>query len=117
MGNDKENAKQLTFYELQSYLALKYKEGRTSSALFMKLVEEIGEVAEVLNQLEGRKANTGNASLEKELVDVIHYAVAIASINHIDLTKAIIKKDKQAAIKYNQSPNLEEFLEEEIKVN
>ena len=102
--------KQLTFHELQSYLALKYKEGRTSSALFMKLVEEIGEVAEVLNQLEGRKENSGNASLEKELVDVIHYAVAIASINQIDLTKAIIEKDKQAAIKYDQSPNLEEFL-------
>lgn len=103
--------KQLTFHELQSYLLLKYKEGRTSTALFMKLVEEIGEVAEVLNQLEGRKVNTGNTSLEKELVDVIHYAVAIASINNIDLTKAIIEKDKQAAIKYNQSPNLEEFLE------
>jgi NTP pyrophosphatase (non-canonical NTP hydrolase) len=102
--------KPLTLHELQSYLALKYKEGRTSSALFMKLVEEIGEVAEVLNQLEGRKANSGNTSLEKELVDVIHYAVAIASINDIDLTKAIIKKDKLAAIKYNQSPNLEEFL-------
>ncbi|GIO27989.1 MazG nucleotide pyrophosphohydrolase domain-containing protein [Ornithinibacillus bavariensis] len=78
----------------------------------MKLVEEIGEVAEVLNQLEGRKENTGNTSLENELVDVIHYAVAIASINHIDLTTSIIKKDKQAAIKYNQSPNLEEFLDE-----
>jgi NTP pyrophosphatase (non-canonical NTP hydrolase) len=76
----------------------------------MKLVEEIGEVAEVLNQLEGRKANSGNTSLENELVDVIHYAVAIASINDIDLTTAIIKKDEQAAIKYNQSPNLEEFL-------
>lgn len=101
---------QLTFDELQNYLALKYKEGRTSSALFMKLVEEIGEVAEVLNQLEGRKENTGNASLEKELVDVIHYAVAIASINEIDLTTAILKKDKQAAMKYNQSPNLEEYL-------
>jgi NTP pyrophosphatase (non-canonical NTP hydrolase) len=102
--------KQLTFHELQNYLALKYTEGRTSSSLFMKLVEEIGEVAEVLNQLEGRKANTGTASLEKELVDVIHYAVAIASINQIDLTEAIITKDKQAALKYNQSPNLEEYL-------
>ncbi|MEI2666265.1 MazG nucleotide pyrophosphohydrolase domain-containing protein [Rossellomorea sp. LJF3] len=101
---------QLTFHELQNYLALKYKEGRTSSGLFMKLVEEIGEVAEVLNQLEGRKENTGNPSLEKELVDVIHYAVAIASINEIDLTSAIIEKDKQAALKYNQSPNLEEYL-------
>jgi len=101
---------QLTFSELQHYLALKYKEGRTSSALFMKLVEEIGEVAEVLNQLEGRKQLTSDASLEKELVDVLHYAIAIASVNNIDLTKAIIEKDREAAIKYNQTPNLEEFL-------
>ncbi|UOQ83549.1 MazG nucleotide pyrophosphohydrolase domain-containing protein [Gracilibacillus salinarum] len=101
---------QLTLHELQNYLALKYKEGRNSTGLFIKLVEEIGEVAEVLNKLEGRKKNAGNTSLENELVDVIHYAVAIASINNIDLTKAIIYKDKQAAIKYNQSPNLEEFI-------
>ncbi|XXM70779.1 MazG nucleotide pyrophosphohydrolase domain-containing protein [Lysinibacillus sphaericus] len=104
---------QLTIRELQGYLALKYKEGRSSSALFMKLVEEIGEVAEVLNQLEGRKANTGNTSLEKELVDVIHYAVAIASVNDIDLTNAIMDKDRLAAIKYNQSPNLEEYVIEQ----
>ncbi|WP_027964046.1 MazG nucleotide pyrophosphohydrolase domain-containing protein [Halalkalibacillus halophilus] len=102
--------KQLSFHDLQSYLKLKYKEGRSSSALFMKLVEEIGEVAEVLNQLEGRKETSNTASLEKELVDVIHYTVAIASLNGIDLTEAIIKKDEQAAIKYNQTPNLEEYL-------
>jgi hypothetical protein len=36
--------------------------------------------------------------------------VAIASINDIDLTKAMIKKDKQSAIKYKQSPNSEEYL-------
>lgn len=102
--------KQLTFEELQGYLALKYKEGRTSSALFMKLVEEIGEVAEVLNQLEGRKSKVEHVSLEAELVDVIHYVVAIASINNINLTTAIIEKDKKAALKYNQSPNLEGYL-------
>ena len=49
---------QLTFQAFQSYLELKYKEGRTTSGLFMKLVEEIGEVAEVLNQIEGRKSST-----------------------------------------------------------
>ncbi len=101
---------QLTFSELQNYLALKYKEKGTSSGLFMKLVEEIGEVAEVLNQLEGRKKIDLDASLEKELADVLHYAIAIASVNNIDLTKVIIEKDKEAAIKYNYSPNLEEFL-------
>lgn len=101
----------LKLEELQKYLAVKYKEGHTSSGLFMKLVEEIGEVAEVLNQLEGRKTKNNQMSLETELVDVIHYAVAIASINNIDLTRAIIEKDKTAAIKYNHSPNLDEFLE------
>lgn len=103
--------KELNFEELQQYLAVKYKEGRTSSGLFMKLVEEVGELAEVLNQMEGRKSKTEQTSLEMEIVDIIHYAVAIASINNIDLTTAIIEKDKKAAIKYRQSPNLEEFLE------
>jgi membrane-bound acyltransferase YfiQ involved in biofilm formation len=35
--------KQLTFHELQGYLALKYKE-IALHLLFMKLVEEIGEI-------------------------------------------------------------------------
>lgn len=100
----------LTIKELQDYLKGKYKEGRTSSGLFIKLVEEIGEVAEVLNQLEGRKKQTDSSSLENELVDVLHYTLAIASINNIDLTRAIIEKDKKAAVKYNQTPTLEEFI-------
>lgn len=57
--------KQLTFEELQGYLALKYKEGSTSSALFMKLVEEIGEVAEVLNQPIGRAKNKNRANISR----------------------------------------------------
>jgi len=44
---------ELTFTQLQKYISLKYNGKSTSSGLFMKLVEEIGEVAEVLNQLEG----------------------------------------------------------------
>lgn len=104
----------LTFDNLQRYLTLKYKDRGTSTGLFMKLVEEIGEVAEVLNQLDGRKEVDLDASLEKELVDVLHYTVAIASINNIDLTKAILEKDKEASIKYSQSPNLEEFLNKKV---
>lgn len=65
--------------------------------------------------MEGRKTKTEQISLEAELVDVIHYVVAIASINNIDLTTAIIEKDKKATIKYNQSPNLEEFLVKQHK--
>ncbi len=101
----------LTIRKLQEYLKITYPYGpEKSSSLFMKLVEEIGEVAEALNEIDGRKAKSEETSLAKELVDVIHYAVAIASLNDIDLSKAIIDKDKTAAVKYGHSINLEEFL-------
>ncbi len=48
-----------------------------------------------------------------ELADLIHYAVAIAAINGLDLSKAIIpRKDIQAAIKYQHERNLADFLAE-----
>ena len=56
------------------------------------------------------KANTDDASLENKLADVVHYVVEIANVNGIDLGKAIIEKDKRASVKYNESPNLAEFL-------
>ncbi len=78
----------------------------------MKLVEEIGEVAEVLNGRSGRKEEVqdSNEELVKELAAIIHYTVAIAAINHSDLTKTIFEKDKTAAIKYQHERNLEEFV-------
>ena len=45
-----------------------------------------------------------------ELADVVHYVVEIANVNGIDLGQAIIEKDKQASMKYKESPNLAEFL-------
>jgi NTP pyrophosphatase (non-canonical NTP hydrolase) len=99
----------------QDYLLEHYKDHGIDSSLFMKLVEEIGEVAEVLNMRDGRKATNNqniNEQLANELVDVIHYAFAIASLNNIDLSNTIIEKDKKASIKYNHKRNLEQFLSE-----
>ena len=99
--------------DYEDYLFDHYKDHGIDSSLFMKLVEEVGEVAEVLNKRDGRKASNRedlNAQLANELVDVIHYAVAIASLNGIDLNDAILEKDKQASIKYHHAVNLEQFL-------
>ncbi|OTP34368.1 hypothetical protein A5798_001109 [Enterococcus sp. 6C8_DIV0013] len=74
----------LTVEELQSYLGNKYKETGITESLFMKLVEEIGEVAEVLNKIDGRKKNSTDHNLAFELADVIHYTFAIAALNNID---------------------------------
>ncbi len=105
--------KELTIQDLESYLHELYDTKVHEQSLFMKLMEEIGEVAEILNIRAGRKRGEreSNNELAKELVDVIHYTVAIAAINHIDLAAAIQEKDQQAAIKYNHPFDLETFLQ------
>ena len=105
--------KDLTFRQLQAYLLEHYQQSRTEEGLFIKLVEEVGEVAEVLNGRSGRKEGVqdSNEELAKELADIIHYTVAIAAINDIDLTKTIFDKDKKAAIKYQHERDLEKFLD------
>ena len=98
---------------LQAYLADRYCGWATEQSMFMKLVEEIGEVAEVLNKRAGRKASDENdlgEQLGTELADMIHYIVAIAAINDIDLERIIVEKDRKASIKYNHKVNLETFL-------
>ena len=110
-----QDMKDLTFRQLQDYLLEHYQQSRTEEGLFIKLVEEVGEVAEVLNGRSGRKKGVqdSNEELAKELADIIHYTVAIAAINDIDLTKTIFEKDKKAAIKYQHERDLEGYLEAE----
>lgn len=99
--------------DYEEYLYDHYKEHGIDSSLFMKLVEEVGEVAEVLNKRDGRKASDNEdlkSQLANELVDVIHYAFAIASLNQIDLNEVILEKDKKASIKYKHEINLEQFM-------
>ena len=104
----------ITIEELEAYLLDHYSNGGIDQSLFMKLVEEIGEVAEVLNKKAGRKA-VGDEDLQvqlgNELADVIHYAVAIAALNGVDMNEVILKKDKAASVKYHHKINLEQFIQ------
>ena len=106
---------QVTIEALQAYLHRHYGGWANEQGLFMKLVEEMGEIAEILNRRSGRKA-AGEADLDaelgKELADLIHYAVAIAAVNDLDLNKIILDKDRQASVKYHREVNLEQFLSE-----
>ena len=84
--------------------------------LFLKLVEELGEVAEIINMRCGRKQAREEdlqAELGTELADMIHYIVAIAAINDIDLTKIMLEKDKKASVKYHHDVNLESFIKKQ----
>ena len=103
----------VTVKELEAYLLDHYGSGGIDQSLFMKLVEEIGEGAEVFNKKAGRKAR-GSEDLQRqlgnELADVIHYAVAIAALNGLDMNEIILEKDKAASVKYGHRTNLEQFI-------
>lgn len=103
----------ITMEALQAYLSDRYGERANEQGLFMKLVEEIGEVAEVLNKRAGRKSSAESDLQEElgaELADMIHYIVAIAAINKIDLNDTILRKDRTASLKYHHEINLEDYL-------
>lgn len=105
----------ISITDYEDYLFDHYKDHGIDTSLFMKLVEEVGEVAEVLNKRDGRKSSGEEdlkSQLASELVDVIHYVFAIASLNQIDLNDAILEKDKKASIKYHHERNLEQFISE-----
>ena len=104
----------ITIEALEAYLAHRHKGWGNDQGMFMKLVEEMGEVAEVLNKKMGRKANDEENIIEHlgvELADMIHYIVAIAALNDIDLERIMLEKDKKASIKYHHDINLEQFLQ------
>ena len=108
----------ISIADYEDYLYDHYKDHGIDTSLFMKLVEEVGEVAEVLNKRDGRKASDSEdlkSELANELVDVIHYAFAIASLNQIDLNDVILEKDRKASIKYHHTRNLEQFMLEKKK--
>ena len=97
----------------EEYLKKRYGGWATEQALFMKLVEEIGEVAEVLNMRMGSKKADGTdlgQTLGEELADMIHYIIAIAAVNGIDLSAVIVEKDRRGSQKYNHDINLEQFI-------
>ena len=104
----------ITIEALEAYLAHRYGGWGKEESMFMKLVEEIGEVAEVLNKKAGRKVNNEeniNEQLGIELADMLHYIVAIAALNDLDLERLILEKDKKASVKYHHDINLEQFLQ------
>ena len=106
---------EITISAYQEYLRERYTGWTTEQSLFMKLVEECGEVAEVLNKRAGYK-ESGHEDLDmdlgSELADMLHYIVAIAGINGIDLNAVMLEKDKRASVKYHHETNLGIFLTE-----
>lgn len=93
--------KNITIKELQEYIKNKDYKPEQKNAYFQKLIEEIGELAEVIRkdkrlEVEG----TIKGTIEEELYDVLYYVTAVANVYDIDLEKCFHLKEELNKVKY-----------------
>lgn len=95
----------LTLRELQAYIGAKDHLHNRENGYFLKLIEEVGELAEMLRK-GPRLAETGSikGTLEEELYDVLYYLCCIANQHGIDLEQAVRLKEEVNRAKWGAPP-------------
>ena len=89
----------LTLKRLQEYLKEKYtvskpKELKNTQRYFLKLVEEVGELAEVIRKNKRMTDDNIKGTIEEVLSDVLYYTAMIANTYDIDLETVFRKKEE-----------------------
>lgn len=94
---------QITLSFLQEYIRKKDHEPELKHAYFLKLIEEVGELSEVL--LKGRRMEGQNikGTIEEELYDVLYYVLALANVYDVDLEQSFRLKEELNKLKYGRS--------------
>ena len=80
---------------LQEYIKAKDYQPELKAQYFMRLTEEVGELAEAMRKnLRREDKNEIKETIDEEVWDIIYYALAIANCYDIDLEKVIPIKEK-----------------------
>ena len=85
----------ITLKQLQEFIKNKDHKSGMEYGYFLKLIEEIGELAEVIrkrNKL-GKDYDI-KGTIDDELYDVLYYVVALANLYDVDLEKSCLLKEK-----------------------
>ncbi len=91
-----------TIRYLQEYIKSKDYCPDLTGAYFLKLSEEVGELAKAIRKnLRSADGTDIKGTIDEELWDVIYYAIAIANCYGIDLERAIELKEGINNEKYN----------------
>ncbi|MBN2238149.1 MAG: hypothetical protein JW712_00105 [Dehalococcoidales bacterium] len=83
----------LTIRELQQYIKSKDFKPGMEHGYFLKLIEEVGELAEVIGKNNIRTDDTIKGTIDEELYDVLYYVLALANLYDIDMEKAALLKE------------------------
>lgn len=91
--------------ELQDFIKMRDYKPELKEKYFMKLVEEVGELSEVIRK--DKKMADGNIknSIEEELYDVLYYVCALANCYDIDLEKCHRLKSELNEKKWYRNEN------------
>jgi NTP pyrophosphatase (non-canonical NTP hydrolase) len=93
--------KPITLKKLQKYVKKKDFKPKQKKKYFMKLIEEVGELAEMVKKdrrLE-EDATSIKGTLEEELADVLFYVIAIANVYDIDIEESFLMKERHSSKK------------------
>jgi len=92
----------ITLRALQDYIKNKDHHPELKHAYFLKLAEEVGELADVIRK--NRRATTTmiKETIEEELYDVLYYTAALANCYSIDLTRCFQLKEELNQQKYRR---------------
>jgi NTP pyrophosphatase (non-canonical NTP hydrolase) len=85
---------------LQKYIKLKDFNPEIKEQYFLKLSEEVGELARAMRKNQRMVDAQVKETIEEELWDVIYYALAIANTYDIDLEQVIPLKERLNSEKY-----------------
>jgi NTP pyrophosphatase (non-canonical NTP hydrolase) len=92
---------EFTIKALQSYIKAKDFHPELLDKYFLKLSEEVGELARAMRKnLRQSEPTQINETIDEELWDVIYYVLAIANVYGIDLEDVIVKKEAINREKY-----------------
>lgn len=87
----------VTLEKLQKYVAKRDNKKNKKMDYFMKFIEEVGELSEMIKKdkrldPEDERAKAIKNTLDEEIADVLYYLVVLANINEVDLEDAFIRK-------------------------
>ena len=113
-----ENFMSLTIRKMQKYLKEKYKRTKpedikNTQRYFLKLIEEVGELAEDIRKDKRMIDNNIKGTIEEELSDVLYYILMIANTYDIDLEDCFRMKEELNRVRYGHTLKIDDI--EDIK--
>lgn len=98
----------LTIKKLQESIAKIDHKNNAKEKYMLKLMEEVGELAKVINEDKRMKDKEIKGTIEEELQDVLYYITCLANIYNIDLEECIYLKEELNCKKYNRKNMFED---------